>query len=712
MISVPHPIEILVGGGAAMACGLNAEVHADALHGLFAGDTRMLSTLRYSLGGHALRVLSRWRPAPGAAHWEMQNPKMRTADCELEEGTIHVRVSRRLDGALHDDLAITAFTPRPCLIRFSLLVDSDFADLFEVKDRSIAPRLNVQRVMHERGLSFVYERGPFRRALHVGLSEQSMPMTVVGSQLVFDLALEPQQTWSCCFDAVPELDGKRLTSRGDPHHHDQPPMPGPVLSCDPILAAPFERGRIDLDRLAMSEAQSRFVAAGAPWFMALFGRDTLITSLMSTVLGTRHAYGALDALGRLQSDHRDDFRDAEAGKIAHELRHGELARFDQVPHTPYYGSHDAPALFVLTLWNLYRFTGDPALLDAHLDQAQAALEWCARDGDVDGDGLLEYRSRSTKGYRDQGWKDAGDAIVHESGELAALPVATVELQGYWYAARLALGELLEARGQHGSAAVQRAEAESLRARVEERFWMADAGCYALALDGRKRVVRSISSNPGHLLWCGLPSPERARLVAERLLREPDMFSGYGVRTLSSQHRAYNPLSYQRGSVWPHDNALFAAGLMRYGLRPQAAQVLRGILDAARFFEEHRLPELFCGLPRGNLPPVPYERANVPQAWAAAVPLLALQLFLGLVPDVANRRIHLDPWLPEWLPSLDVEGIRIGDGNLTLRVVRSGEQTRIERARHPSLRLVVGRSVAPLWGNIPSSPYCTAERVLR
>jgi glycogen debranching enzyme len=291
--------------------------------------------------------------------------------------------------------------------------------------------------------------------------------------------------------------------------------------------------------------------------------------------------------------------------------------------------------------------------------------------------------------------------VHEDGGHAELPIATVELQGYWYAARLAMADLLERTGKAEEAAEQRRAARKLRALVEERYWMEDRGFYALALDGKKHVVRSISSNPGHLLWCGLPSMDRAHRVARRLL-EGDMYSGYGVRTLSARHRSYNPLSYQLGSVWPHDNALLVAGLMRYGLRDEAARILKGMLDAAALFDEHRLPELFCGFARDDGPPVPYAKANVPQAWAAAAPLLAVQLFLGLSPDVPKGMFYLSPWLPEWLTTLNLGGVVLGNGELTARVRRTESGTRVEEAHHPELEVVEGSPEAPLWGRPLSS----------
>lgn len=695
--SVPQPLEILYGDGVGLACAVDGSLHAEELHGLFAGDTRVLSTYRFSIAGHPWRVFARSRQSPSIAQWDMENPRVRTPGGDIDEGDLHFRLQRRLRGALHDCLSVTAFTKKRCPLRLSLQVDADFADLFQVKDQSTAPRLSVQRTPGKRELVLRYERRGFSRGLHVRFDVATGPL-FVGAQVVFDVLLEPQQPWTCCVSAEPEIDGRRVLFHGDPHGPDAPDITRSLrVDCEPLLAEPFRRGALDLDRLAIQDdGDPPYIAAGAPWFLALFGRDTLVTSLMAGLMGPWHTQGALLALGKTQAHARDDFRDALPGKIAHELRRGELARFDAIPHTPYFGTHDAPALYVLALWNAFRWTGDEAILDAHLGTAEEALGWCETSGDEDGDGFLEYRTRSSKGYKNQGWKDAGDAIVHESGADAELPIATVELQGYWYSALLAMAELLEHRGDESGADRQRALARQLRTAVEERFWMDHAGIYALALDRKKQLVTSISSNPGHLLFCGLPSEARAERVAARLLAR-DMYSGYGVRTLSAEHAWYNPLSYQRGSVWPHDNALLAAGLVRYGLREQAAGVLKGILEAAALFEGGRLPELFCGFARDAGPPLPYAKANVPQAWSAAVPILAAQLFLGLVPDAPNRRCHVAPWLPEWLPVLDLHGVTIGQGELSIRVERTGSAARVTRVECPGIEIVEGLPQAILWG---------------
>jgi glycogen debranching enzyme len=704
---ISHPLEVLFGSGVGLSCDERGEVHAEELHGLFAGDTRVLSSYRFVVAGHSPRLLSRSRRSQSSAQWDFQNPTLRTPSGVLTEGTLHIRLRRRVDGALCDDWQVCAYVDEPLAICLALQLDADFADLFEVKARSTPPRLGVQRLLGDRSLSLVFERDDFRRALHVTFEPSAGDLQLVGSQIVFDVVLEPRQEWRLRVNAVPELDGRRIELQADVEASDEPGGQPALLVRGGPIADPAHRARCDLERLAIREQGSPpFIAAGAPWFLSLFGRDTLVTALMAGLIGSWPARGALQALGALQARSRDDFRDAEPGKLPHELRHGELARFGSVPHSPYFGTHDAPALYVITLGEAYRATGDRALLEAHLPAALEAMRWCEEQGDCDGDGLLEYRTASSQGYANQGWKDAGDAIPHLDGQLAEPPVATIELQGYWYAARLALAELFEHAGFPRDANRQRRAALELRTLVEQRFWMDQESCYALALDGEKRRVESIASNPGHLLWCGLPTADRARLVADRLL-EADMFSGWGLRTLSAKHARYNPLSYQLGSVWPHDTAIFAAGLVRYGLFGHAARVLKALVDAAHAFEDLRLPELFSGIDRDEGAPVPYEQANTPQAWAAAAPVLCVQLFLGLVPDVPNRRIYLSPWLPDWQPELAVAGVEIGDGLLDVALARAGARTVVEHARHPSLEIVYGAPEAPMRGLPFGSPTRSA-----
>ena len=447
-VQIPHPSVVLHGDGIALACGLAGDVRADELHGLFVGDTRVLSSYRIMLAGEQWQLVGRNREGHGTATWTFQSPFIRTQRGEVAAGSLFFKLRRRVSGGLHDDLTIRGFGSGKIETRLIVQLDSDFADIFEVKDRRLPPRLDVVRTSEAERLTLRYERAGFCRALHVGFSISGgaqKPIEFVGSQVIFEIALDHAEEWTCCIHAEVELDGIIRAFAGDPHEPEPEPIleTAPTVRSDPILQLPFERGSADLHALAVTSGDTSYVSAGVPWFLCLFGRDTLVTALMSGVLGAWPARGALAALAPLQATARDEWRDAEPGKLPHELRRGELAFRKEIPHTPYYGTHDAPALYCLTLWNAWRWTGDKSLLDAHLQTAERALRWCDQLGDRDGDGLQEYATRSRLGYYNQSWKDAADAIPEPTGGPAKLPIATLELQGYLYAARLAMAELCE-----------------------------------------------------------------------------------------------------------------------------------------------------------------------------------------------------------------------------------------------------------------------------
>jgi glycogen debranching enzyme len=696
-----HPTVVLHGNNTALVSDLSGQLAAEELHGFFAGDTRMLSTYKFDVNGCAWRLLARSRFGHGSATWHFQNPDLRDQLGDVPSGLLSFTVRRRIAGAMHDDLLIQSFAGRPVRLRLILQLDADFADIFEVKSRSMPPRMDLLRLFDGKKVALVHEAMNFRRALHVSLfCPNGTQPSYAGSRVTLDVNLEHGQNWSCCVEAVPEIDGHMLAFSGDPHQQEPAAAVAPEsirIECAPLLKDAFERGQADLHALQMStQEQPSFVAAGAPWFLSLFGRDSLTTALMTGIDGSGPAEGCLKALGVLQGKRRDDFKDEEPGKIAHELRRDELTHLGKLPYSPYYGTHDAPALYCLTLWQTWRWTGCSELLAMHFETARKAMRWCDELGDSDHDGFQEYATRSTRGYRNQGWKDAGDAIVDAQGRQAGLPIATVELQGYVFAARLAMAELCDALEHKDEANRFRRAAATLRAAVESRFWLESEDFYAIALDGRKRTVDGISSNPGHLLWCGLPDPARAARIARRLL-QPDLFSGWGLRTLSSRNPAYNPLSYQLGSVWPHDTLIASAGLWRYGLREEACVLIHAVLQAAQAMEDHRLPELFCGFDASEGFPVPYEQANIPQAWAAAVPLLSTQLLLGLVPDAPRGRCFVSPWLPQWLPRLELRRLRVGQGKLDIAVARHGNDTLIETMDATGIEVICGETDAPLGG---------------
>ena len=411
-------------------------------------------------------------------------------------------------------------------------------------------------------------------------------------------------------------------------------------------------------------------------------------------------------MGSLQAQERDDYRDAEPGKILHEIRYGELAHFKLIPHTPYYGTADATPLYLITLHSAWRATGDRGLLERHLGTAEGCLSWIDKYGDRDGDGFQEYQTRSPVGYENMGWKDSGDAVVYPDGSLVKGPKALCELQGYVYAAWLGMAELFDELGKHDRARELRAKAADLFKRFNDIFWDDDFGFYAFALDGDKRKVLSVASNPGHCLLTGIVPPKRAAKVVERLMA-PDMWTRWGIRTLSSQHPAFNPYNYQTGSVWPHDNALIALGFKRYGFGTEAARIARAISEAGSHFLFNQLPELYTSTERIEAAfPVQYLGANVPQAWAAGSVFALLRAMLGFMPDASRGKLYVDPELPAWLPDLTVLDLRLDRHKFDIRFWREGEQTRFEVLRGDP-KAVERRRMGAMFERLSNEPEVAA-----
>lgn len=456
-----------------------------------------------------------------------------------------------------------------------------------------------------------------------------------------------------------------------------------VSSTNPSFDAFLERGTLDLVSLAIPTPQGPYFAAGVPWYSCPFGRDGLITAFQALPLNPEPAIGTLRYLAARQGTRHDPSRDEEPGKILHESRAGELSLSGRVPFAPSYCTVDATPLFLVLLSETYRWTGDLGLVRELWPNALRALEWLDYYGDADGDGFVEYRRQGEKGLSNQGWKDSWDSVQHPDGSLAEGPIALVEVQGYVYDARVRMAELASilagcGLAEPGLAARLERQAASLREAFHAAFWHAESGFLALALDGSKRQVVSPASNPGHCLWSGLLDPPVAGAVRDVLLG-PGLFSRWGIRTLSAESPNYNPTSYHNGSVWPHDNALVACGLARYGYKADAAAILEGLHAAARHFPLSRLPELFCGFPRDHAlaHPVPYPVACSPQAWAAGTPIMLLRAVLGIEADAPRGVLCVDrPFLPDWAGEVRLEGMRVGAGRVSLAFREYGGRTMV------------------------------------
>jgi len=627
--------------------------------GLFSFDTRFLSTWVLTVNGERLNPLS----VDDLHYFETRFflvPGTGTVYVDSKQSITRVR---RVTAGFHEEITIMNHDSVPAELRVRLEAGSDFADLFEVKDALAKQGTYSARVEANR-LVLRYERDTFWRETAV---TPDQPAAIDEHGLTFDVRIPPHGSWRVAVDvdtSIPVLPGRRGRSRDAMERGLERWIAGaPKLDCDwEPLAATYQRSLVDLAALRFSPPiagglRHNLPAAGLPWFMTMFGRDSILTSLQALPFLPELAETTLQALGDWQGIQRDDFRDEDPGRILHELRYGELTAFEERPHSPYYGAADATPLFVVLLDEYERWSGDRRLVRELEPEARAALRWIDEYADLQGNGYISYKRRNEEtGLENQCWKDSWDSISYSDGTLPGFPRATCELQGYAYDAKVRAARMAREIWHDPDFADQlEREAAALKRRFNKDFWLDDRGYYALALDADGRQVDALSSNIGHLLWSGIVEKSKARSIAKHLLG-PRLFSGWGVRTLAEGEGRYNPVGYHVGTVWPFDNSFIAWGLRRYGFKHEAAQIAAGILDAAVFFDG-RLPEAFGGYERSATKyPVQYPTACSPQAWSSGAPLLLLRTMLGLEPN--SDHLQVDPALPVGighLALLDVPG---------------------------------------------------------
>ncbi|MGQ0432166.1 MAG: amylo-alpha-1,6-glucosidase [Microthrixaceae bacterium] len=663
----------LVEGQTFCLSGRTGDISPAFPHGLFVLDTRVVSCWELRVNGHHLEPLAVDVSVPFAASFvERAHPAAGRADADLV-----VFRHRNIGWGMRERIVVTNHGLGPAPVTIELRCDVDFADLFAVKEGRARRNGDHRCEITTAGLRFTHHHDGTSKAVDV---ESIQPAIIEPGLMTWPATLAPGETWEVCVGVTATLNGEVIEPRFRCGASDVDATPSqrlaswrarlPEIDTDHRgLADVIRRSGEDLGALRIFDPDHPdvpIVAAGAPWFMTVFGRDSLLTAWMTLLADPSLAEGVLETLARFQGEDVNAETEEEPGRILHEMRFASSGGMSLGGGDVYYGSVDATPLFVMLLGELHRWDLADAVVDRLLPHADRALAWIADFGDLDGDGYVEYQCRSDRGLANQGWKDSWDAVRHVDGSLATAPIALCEVQGYVYAAYIARAHFADEAGDTVTARRYAAKAADLRQRFNEDFWLEEHGWYAFALDADNQPVNALTSNMGHCMWTGIIDPARAELVAEHLLAD-ELFSGWGIRTLATSMTAYNPVSYHNGSVWPHDNAICAAGLARYGHMEAAQRVIGAQLDVASAYR-HRLPELFAGFERGNpSTPATYPTSCSPQAWAAAAPLLWLRSLLRLDPSAPASAVWIDPVLPPWIRRLRVDGIAIAGERLTVEV---------------------------------------------
>ncbi|MGI8552008.1 MAG: amylo-alpha-1,6-glucosidase [Dehalococcoidia bacterium] len=705
-IKVGPPVLTINRGSTFMVTDQNGEIDQNQAQGVFAEDTRFISTYNLYINEKSWERVTSAVVAYYAARLELTNPEVLRTDGQgsIEARTIALTLDREINGALTESFHVANYSLVDVTFMLELAFRSDFADSFEVKAGRLLRRGDMKTKWDEKtgNLTTVYRNQDFVRQLVYRVDHSDSQANYANGRLAFKVSLPAGGTWDARCQAellhrgrpdwskpsrkrsVPGLQSEKDLTSGDDLEQYQQEW---TKACTAMETAndnvrnAYKQSVEDMGALRMPEHDLGpdvwVPAAGVPWFVTLFGRDSLIVSYQNMMVHAAFAAGALRELARYQAKERDNWRDAQPGKILHELRHGELAFFHKNPFTPYYGTADATILYLIILHEHYKWTGDRKLLEELHDVALGCLEWIDQSGDLDGDGFQEYKTFSDQGFDNMAWKDSGDAVVYADGSQVKQPKALCELQGYVYDAKTRMAEVFDALGDHDRATALRQQAVELQQKFDAQFWMEDEACYAFGLDPEKKQITSVASNAGQCLWTGIVLRERAQRLVRRL-QQPDMWCGWGIRTLSSKNPAYNPYSYQRGSVWPHDNGIIAAGMKRYGFADEANKVAEGIFAAASYFENLRLPEVFSGLERRPASfPSQYIGANIPQAWASGSVFHLLRTILGLRADAPNGVLYVQPTLPDWLPEVRLQSLKLGVDEIDLHFWRDGKDSHFE-----------------------------------
>lgn len=698
--------------------------------GLWVFQTRMVSVYRWLIDGKPPEMVanSNLLQHTWMGYYIVSPPGSQDHghdEANSSQQTIELRLSRSVADGMRETVELTNFTQKPTWFTLELEIDADFADHGELKgerkqngtldrnwraDRNAWELLFDYRVEHQWNHQQDSGTAHMHRAVTLRIDQSdSIPQHDSG-KISFQLSLPPHGQWHACLTLIPMIYDLPLPGVGvtvfrpveygcNAHQHGQgnewdrrresfvqaaTNFSSPhSTTLAPVVIGALSRARSDLASMRMYDLDTSsggwVPAAGLPIYLALFGRDSLAVGWEASLIGPEMMQGALAALSRWQGDRVDDWRDEEPGKIPHEAHTGPLSVLDFAPHGLYYGGVTGSIYYPTVVSALWHWTGNKDLVRPFIEPALRGLRWADKYADINGDGFYEYETHSTQGEKNQGWKDSGDAIVYADGSQVEDPIGTCEMQAFVYASKMFLSETLWWMDMSGEAIRLYREAKELKKHFNEKFWLEDIGYIAMAIDSKDRPVKSVASDPGHCLTSGIVDDSHVRQVADRLM-SPEMFSGWGIRTLSARHPAFDPYAYHRGTIWPVENAVFALGFARYGMHEYVNRLCKAQFEAATLFDFLRLPECFTGHARDDDHPFPamYPKANWPQAWSSSAVFTLTQAMLGIYPYAPLQTLLVDPWLPEWLPEITLHHLRVGDAIATIRFYRkSGGQSDYE-----------------------------------
>ncbi len=656
--------------------------------GFYYRDTRFLSAYELRVAGSHPVLLHSTAERNYLGHVEGTNVEINYDGILIPQHTINIRRLRAIKRVLYERLRLKNYNSFIVKVPLEFEFGADFADIFEVRGLKRKRRgTYLKPKVCPGGIIFAYmgEDEVFRQLrIKWGQEPKSIIFTPETVKVFFEIEIGPQGRFLLDLSFEPSIGGvrRKIKSFNEVVAHlrrsylEWERNSVRLTTDNQLFNIVLEKASNDLRQLYTPTYMGEIIYAGIPWFAAPFGRDSLISALQALPFKPSLAKGTLSFCARFQGKEFNPERDEEPGKIFHEIRQGELANLRQIPQTPYYGSVDSTPLFLILASEYLKWTGDENFIKSIMSNILLAFEWLEKFGDVDKDGLIEYQCRSKKGLFNQGWKDSWDAII-EDGKQPQPPIALVEVQGYAYKAYLSWSNWFNRWGDKEKAKKLEGKAEEIRKKFEEFFWQEERNFYALALDGNKRPIKTVTSNPGHCLWAEIVSQERAFWIARRLLL-PDMFSGWGIRTVSKAERVYNPMGYHTGTVWPHDNSLIIAGLKKYGFEDEAVVVANGLYEMVSRHPQLRFPELFCGFTRrGNNYPVSYPVACLPQAWAAGSVFMILFSLLGLEAYASKNLLVIRPTLPPWLNWVKISNLGVGENKVDLMVRREGNSIKVE-----------------------------------